>query len=120
MDFAQRTVDIARQNVAEGGRPFATVIVRDGQILAESPNRVAQTHEVIFLTTRDAYEPHYVDDRKYFELNTTSSPSPGTDDAFRCATNRATPPSRCTNSGGKETVVTDECKEHPEPSPSER
>jgi hypothetical protein len=24
--------------------------------------------EVIFLTTRDAYEPHYVDDRKYFEL----------------------------------------------------
>jgi guanine deaminase len=69
MDFAQRTVDIARQNVAEGGRPFATVIVRDGQILAESPNRVAQTHEVIFLTTRDAYEPHYVDDRKYFELN---------------------------------------------------
>ena len=117
MDFAQRTVDIARQNVAEGGRPFATVIVWDGQILAESPNRVAQTHdptahaevlaireacmklgtehltgatiyvlahpcpmclgalyycspdEVIFLTTRDAYEPHYVDDRKYFELN---------------------------------------------------
>jgi guanine deaminase len=117
VDFAQRTIDIARQNVAEGGRPFATVIVRDGQILAESPNRVAQTHdptahaevlaireacmklgtehltgttiyvlahpcpmclgalyycspdEVIFLTTRDAYEPHYVDDRKYFEFN---------------------------------------------------
>jgi tRNA(Arg) A34 adenosine deaminase TadA len=117
MDFAQRTIDIARQNVAEGGRPFATVIASDGQILAESPNRVAQTHdptahaevlaireacmklgtehlsgttiyvlahpcpmclgalyycspdEVIFLTTRDAYEPHYVDDRKYFELN---------------------------------------------------
>lgn len=118
MDFAQRTIDIARQNVAEGGRPFATVIVKDGEILAESPNLVAQTHdptahaeilairkactrigtehligatiyvlaqpcpmclgslyycspdEVVFLTTRDAYEPHYVDDRKYFELNT--------------------------------------------------
>ncbi|GAA2656795.1 hypothetical protein GCM10009864_23610 [Streptomyces lunalinharesii] len=26
--------------------------------------------EVVFLTTRDAYEPHYVDDRKYFELAT--------------------------------------------------
>jgi guanine deaminase len=26
--------------------------------------------EVIFLTSRDAYEPHYVDDRKYFELAT--------------------------------------------------
>ncbi|MEU3708639.1 nucleoside deaminase [Streptomyces catenulae] len=118
MDFAQRTIDIARRNVEEGGRPFATVIVKDGEILAESPNLVAQTSdptahaeilairdactkfgtehltgatiyvlahpcpmclgslyycspdEVVFLTTRDAYEPHYVDDRKYFELNT--------------------------------------------------
>jgi tRNA(Arg) A34 adenosine deaminase TadA len=124
MDFAQRTIDIARQNVAEGGRPFATVIVKDGEILAESPNRVAQTHdptahaeilaireacmklgtehllgttiyvlahpcpmclgslyycspdEVIFLTTRDAYEPHHVDDRKYFELNSLTRPFP--------------------------------------------
>ncbi|WP_399931851.1 nucleoside deaminase [Streptomyces kanamyceticus] len=118
MNFAQRTIDIARQNVTEGGRPFATVIVKDGEILAESPNKVAQTNdptahaeilaireactklgtehltgttiyvlahpcpmclgslyycspdEVVFLTTRDAYEPHYVDDRKYFELDT--------------------------------------------------
>ncbi|POX36963.1 tRNA-specific adenosine deaminase [Streptomyces sp. Ru73] len=118
MDFAQRTIDIARQNVEEGGRPFATVIVKDGEILAESPNRVAQTNdptahaevlaireactklgtehltgtviyvlahpcpmclgalyycspdEVVFLTTREEYEPHYVDDRKYFELAT--------------------------------------------------
>ena len=117
-DFVARTIDIARNNVTAGGRPFATVIVRDGEILAESPNLVAQTHdptahaeilaireacvrlgtehlvgatiyvlahpcpmclgalyycspdEVVFLTTRDAYEPHYVDDRKYFELDT--------------------------------------------------
>lgn len=45
MDFAQRTVDLARQNVMEGGRPFATVIARDGQVLAESPNLVAQTND---------------------------------------------------------------------------
>ncbi|MGZ5364698.1 MAG: nucleoside deaminase [Mycobacterium sp.] len=118
VDFVQRTIDIARNNVTAGGRPFATVIVRDGEILAESPNLVAQSHdptahaeilaireacvrlgtehlvgatiyvlahpcpmclgalyycspdEVVFLTTRDAYEPHYVDDRKYFELDT--------------------------------------------------
>jgi guanine deaminase len=25
---------------------------------------------VVFLTTREAYEPYYVDDRKYFELDT--------------------------------------------------
>jgi tRNA(Arg) A34 adenosine deaminase TadA len=29
-DFAQRTIDLARRNVTEGGRPFATVIVKDG------------------------------------------------------------------------------------------
>jgi guanine deaminase len=45
VDFAQRTIDLARKNVAEGGRPFATVIVKDGEVLAESANKVAQTHD---------------------------------------------------------------------------
>lgn len=44
-DFVQRTIDLARQNVAEGGRPFATVIVQDDEVLAESANKVAQTHD---------------------------------------------------------------------------
>ncbi|ORA07906.1 nucleoside deaminase [Mycobacterium arosiense] len=44
-DFAQRTIDLARRNVAEGGRPFATVIVQDGEVLAESANKVAQTND---------------------------------------------------------------------------
>jgi tRNA(Arg) A34 adenosine deaminase TadA len=44
-DFAQRTIELARRNVAEGGRPFATVIVQDGAILAESANKVAQTND---------------------------------------------------------------------------
>lgn len=117
MDFAQRTIDLARGNVEDGGRPFATVIVRDGEVIAESPNLVAQTNDptahaeilairsacttlgtehltgctiyvlahpcpmclgslyycspdkVVFLTTREDYAPHYVDDRKYFELD---------------------------------------------------
>jgi len=43
-DFAQRTIELARRNVTEGGRPFATVIVNDGEVLAESANRVAQTN----------------------------------------------------------------------------
>lgn len=118
MDFVQRTIDLAHRNVEEGGRPFATVIADGEEVLAESPNRVAQTHdptahaeilaireactklgtehltsstiyilaqpcpmclgalyycspaEVVFLTTRESYAPHYVDDRKYFELDT--------------------------------------------------
>jgi tRNA(Arg) A34 adenosine deaminase TadA len=45
MDFAQRTIDLARRNVEEGGRPFATVIVKNGEVLAESANMVAQSHD---------------------------------------------------------------------------
>ena len=45
MDFVKRTIDLAMKNVEEGGRPFATVIVRDGEIVAESPNLVAQTSD---------------------------------------------------------------------------
>ena len=32
-------------NVEDGGRPFACVIAKDGNILAERVNRVAQTHD---------------------------------------------------------------------------
>lgn len=45
MDFVKRTIELARENVEAGGRPFATVIVRDGEILAESPNLAAQTND---------------------------------------------------------------------------
>ena len=44
-DFVQRTIDLARRNVAEGDRPFATVIASGGEVLAESPNMVAQTND---------------------------------------------------------------------------
>jgi guanine deaminase len=45
MDFAQHTIDILRDRVAEGGLPFATVIVKDGVIVAEGTNRVAETRD---------------------------------------------------------------------------
>jgi tRNA(Arg) A34 adenosine deaminase TadA len=45
MDFIQRTIDLAKANVEQGGRPFACLIVKDGEILAEGVNRVAQTHD---------------------------------------------------------------------------
>ena len=118
MDFIQRTIDLARANVEEGGRPFACIIARDGEIIAEAVNRVAQTHDptahaeilaireasarlgtehftgcefyilahpcpmclaamyycsperVVFITTREDYSHHYVDDRRYFTLST--------------------------------------------------
>ena len=45
MDLVERTIELALKNVEEGGRPFACVIARDGDIVAESPNLVAQTHD---------------------------------------------------------------------------
>ena len=45
MDLVKRTIELALKNVEEGGRPFACVIARDGDIVAESPNLVAQTHD---------------------------------------------------------------------------
>ncbi|MFJ9363349.1 nucleoside deaminase [Nocardia sp. NPDC101769] len=44
-DFVQRTIEIARTSVAEGGLPFGTVIVKDGEILAEGRNCVAASHD---------------------------------------------------------------------------
>ncbi|WP_230473417.1 nucleoside deaminase [Dyella choica] len=41
----KHTIDLAMKNVEEGGRPFAAVIVRNGEVVAESPNRVAQTKD---------------------------------------------------------------------------
>jgi guanine deaminase len=45
VDFAQRTIDLAHRSVTEGGLPYATIIVKDGEILAEATNRVPDTHD---------------------------------------------------------------------------
>jgi len=45
MDFAQRAIEIARTSVEKGGLPFGTVIVKDGEIIAEGRNLVPQTHD---------------------------------------------------------------------------
>lgn len=39
-DFLRYAIDLARQNVADGGGPFGAIIVRDQRIIASSGNRV--------------------------------------------------------------------------------
>ena len=34
--FVERTIELARENVEDGGRPFSCLVVRDGEVLAES------------------------------------------------------------------------------------
>ena len=45
MDFIERTIEVAKENVKKGGRPFACLIVKDGKILVEAANQVAQSHD---------------------------------------------------------------------------
>ena len=45
MDLIKRTIDLTLRNVEDGGRPFACVIMRGGEIVAESPNLVVQTND---------------------------------------------------------------------------
>jgi guanine deaminase len=40
IEFLQRAVDLALENVAQGGGPFGAVIVRQGQVIATGVNRV--------------------------------------------------------------------------------
>lgn len=41
--FIDLAVDLALQNVEEGGKPFGCVVVRDGEVVVQATNHVAQT-----------------------------------------------------------------------------
>ena len=44
-DWLGMAIDLARDNVASGGRPFGAVIVRDGVLLATGVNEVLATND---------------------------------------------------------------------------
>ncbi|WP_431029289.1 nucleoside deaminase [Lysinibacillus sp. LZ02] len=44
--FMKRAVELAIQNVQEGGQPFGAVLVKDGQIVAEGVNELHKSYDV--------------------------------------------------------------------------
>lgn len=44
-EFMRRAVALARANIADGGRPFGAVLVKDGQVLAEAANSIHASHD---------------------------------------------------------------------------
>jgi len=46
-EFVDRTLELARENVEDRGRPFSCLVVCDGEVLAESLNLVAQTNNPV-------------------------------------------------------------------------
>jgi tRNA(Arg) A34 adenosine deaminase TadA len=45
MDYLAHAIELAVRNVEDGGRPFASVIVRDDEIIATGLNLAAQTRD---------------------------------------------------------------------------
>ncbi|ALS77420.1 nucleoside deaminase [Planococcus sp. ANT_H30] len=45
LDIIERVIQLANNNVAEGGRPFSCIITRGDEIIAERANQVAQTND---------------------------------------------------------------------------
>lgn len=80
MDFVKRTIALAMQNVEEGGRPFATVIVRNGEIIAESANQAAQSHDPTahaeILAIREACRKLQTENLSDCEIYILASPCP--------------------------------------------
>ncbi|MBQ9286586.1 MAG: nucleoside deaminase [Bacteroidaceae bacterium] len=44
-ELMRRAIDLAVENVANGGGPFGAVIAKDGEIVAEGVNRVTPNHD---------------------------------------------------------------------------
>ncbi|WP_338559764.1 nucleoside deaminase [Erwinia sp. E_sp_B04_7] len=80
MGFVKRTIALAMKNVEEGGRPFATVITRNGEIIAESANQAAQSHDPTahaeILAIREACKKLGTENLSDCEIYVLASPCP--------------------------------------------
>lgn len=78
--FMQRAVDLAVQNVQEGGRPFGAVLVKDGEIVHEGVNELHEKHDVSghaeMLIIRRAQEEFQTDDLSEFSVYASGHPCP--------------------------------------------
>jgi guanine deaminase len=80
MDFLAEAIELAAKNVKEGGRPFASVIVRDGRILATGVNLSAQTKDPTahaeIVAIRAASQLLHAERLRGCEIYTTCEPCP--------------------------------------------
>lgn len=44
-DFISKAIELATQNVTDGGGPFGALIVKNGKIISEGVNRVTETND---------------------------------------------------------------------------
>lgn len=78
--FMKRAVDLAIQNVKEGGDPFGAVLVKDGEIVAEGVNELHKTYDISghaeMIAIRKAQEKLQTHDLSGFIMYASGEPCP--------------------------------------------
>ena len=76
----KRAVDLALENVQEGGRPFGAVLVKGNEIVAEGVNELHKTHDISghaeLLAIRRAQDKLQTDDLSGFTVYASGEPCP--------------------------------------------
>src|SRR5690625_1210561 len=78
--FMQRAVQLAIENVKEGGGPFGAVLVKDGKIVAEGVNELHKKYDVSghaeLLAIRRAQEKLQTNDLSGYVMYASGEPCP--------------------------------------------
>ena len=78
--FMKRAVNLALQNVNEGGQPFGAVLVKDNEIVSEGVNELHKVHDVSghaeLLAIRRAQEKLQTNDLSGFTMYASGEPCP--------------------------------------------
>lgn len=78
--FMKRAVQLAVDNVGEGGRPFGAVLVKDGNIIAEGVNELHKQYDISghaeLIAVRKAQEKLQTHDLSGFTMYASGEPCP--------------------------------------------
>lgn len=93
-----RAVELAAENVREGGQPFGAVLVKNKEIIAEGVNELHKKYDISghaeLIAIREAQETLQTHDLSGFTMYASGSPCPmcltsmylsGLDDIYYCA-----------------------------------
>jgi len=96
--FMARAVELAADNVREGGQPFGAVLVKDGEIIAEGVNELHEKYDISghaeLIAIRKAQHKLQTHDLSGFTMYASGCPCPmcltsmymsGLEDIYYCA-----------------------------------
>lgn len=78
--FMKQAIELAIQNVQEGGQPFGAVLVKENEVVAKGVNELHHTHDVTghaeILAIRRAQEKYQTSDLSTFTMYASGFPCP--------------------------------------------